>query len=266
MDALRLERAAARGWPASEVEEAGGWLLRATPELQRARSNGALPLVADPEVDLLEAWYAARGRRAGVQVAPLERHGALDDRLAARGYVADYEVDVLTAPAADVPAPAEPVALLSAPSARWLDAWARAEEREDTAAHARTVLAAVTGRAAFALAPRGLGVGLAVRDPEEPVAGLFCLATARAARGQGVGTAVLRALAEWAAGEGGELLYLQVGRRNPAQALYRRHGFTRSHGYHHRTSPAVLPRPPAAGPEGLRSPEPHSATKGRAVS
>jgi GNAT superfamily N-acetyltransferase len=242
MDPLRLERAAARGWPAAEVQEAGGWLLRATPALSRARSNGALPLVPDPDLDLLEAWYAARGRPAGVQVAPLERHGALDDRLAARGYVAEYEVDVLTAPAAAVPAPAEPVALLSAPSPRWLEAWGRAEEREDVAAHARTVLAAVTGRAAFALAPRGLGVGLAVRDPDEAVAGLFCLASARPARGQGIGTAVLRALAEWAAGEGAELLYLQVGRRNPAQALYRRHGFTRAHGYHHRTAP---PRPRA---------------------
>jgi GNAT superfamily N-acetyltransferase len=239
VDALALERAAARGWPASEVEEAGGWLLRATPGLGRARSNGALPLVPDPDVDLLEAWYAARGRPAGVQVAPLERHGGLDDRLAARGYVAEYEVDVLTAPAADLPAPAEPVALLSAASSRWLDAWGRAEEREDTPAHARTVLAAVAGRAAFALSPRGLGVGMAVRDPREPVAGLFCLATSRAARGQGVGTAVLRALAEWAAGDGAELLYLQVGRRNPAQALYRRHGFTRSHGYHHRTAPSA---------------------------
>ena len=245
MDALALERAAARGWPASEVEEAGGWLLRATPGIGRARSNGALPLVPDPDVRVLEAWYSARGLPPAAQVAPLERHGALDDRLAARGYVASYEVDVLTVPAADVPAPAEPVALLSAPSPRWLEAWGRAEEREDAAAHARTVLAAVTGRAAFALAPRGLGVGMAVRDPDEPVAGLFCLATARVARGQGVGTAVLRALAEWAAGEGAELLYLQAGRRNPAQALYRRHGFTRAHGYHHRTAPA---RGPAADP------------------
>jgi len=229
-------RAAARGWPAEEVEERGGWLLRATPGLDRARSNGALPLVPDPRLEVLEAWYAARGRPAAVQVAPLERHGALDDRLAARGYVAEYEVDVLTAPAAGVPAPAEPVALLPAPSPRWLEAWGRAEERDDVAAHARTVLAAVTGRAAFALAPRGLGVGLAVRDTEEPVAGLFCLATARAARGQGIGTAVLRALVEWAAGEGAAELYLQVGRRSPAQALYRQHGFTRTHGYHHRTA------------------------------
>jgi len=248
MDALGLERAAARGWPASETEEAGGWLLRSTPGIGRARSNGALPLVTDPDLDVLEAWYAERGRPAAVQVAPLEAHGALDDRLAARGYLAAYEVDVLTAAAPDVPAPTEPVALLTAPSPRWLDAWGRAEEREDAAAHARTVLAGVAGRAAFALAPRGLGVGLAVRDPQEPVAGLFCMATARAARGQGVGTAVLRALAEWAAGEGAELLYLQAGRRNPAQALYRRHGFTRAHGYHHRTAPS--------GRRGARDPRP----------
>ena len=60
VDALALERAAARGWPASDVEEAGGWLLRATPGLGRARSNGALPLVADPDLGLLAAWYAAR--------------------------------------------------------------------------------------------------------------------------------------------------------------------------------------------------------------
>jgi GNAT superfamily N-acetyltransferase len=238
LDLLSLERAAARGWPASEAEETGGWLLRATPGLARARSNGALPLVADPDLGVLEAWYALRSRPAAVQVSPLERSGALDARLAARGYVAAFETDVLTASPGDVAPPVEPVALLSAPSPRWLDAWGRAEEREDTGAHARTVLAGVAGRAAFALAPRGLGVGIAVRDPQLAVAGLFCLATARAARGQGIGTAVLRALAEWAGGEGATLLYLQVGRRNPAQALYRRHGFARSHGYHHRTRSA----------------------------
>jgi GNAT superfamily N-acetyltransferase len=97
-----IERAAAAAWPAGEVEERGGWLLRHTPGLDRARSNAALPLVAQPDPAVATAWYATRGAPALVQVAPLERRGVLDAALVGAGWEERTRVDVLAARAANV--------------------------------------------------------------------------------------------------------------------------------------------------------------------
>lgn len=230
-----IERAAAAAWPAVEVEERYGWLLRHTPGLDRSRSNAALPLAPHPDVGQAAAWYAARGAPALVQVAPLEERGALDAELEAAGWAVRMRVDVLAARAGDVPAPERPVAVLGSAALRWLDAWALAEERSDAAAHHALVFSRLPpGRAAYALAPGGASAGLAVLT-DGGACGLFCMATRRDARRRGLATAVLAGLAEWARGEGATLLYLQVLAENAeAQALYRRAGFTRSHGYVHR--------------------------------
>jgi len=231
----QIERAAAAAWPALEVEERDGWLLRHTPGLDRARSNAALPLVAEPDPAVVEAFGAARGAPPLVQVAPLEARAALDARLAAAGWTARMRVDVLTARVADLAAPTQPVAVLSTPAPRWLDAWARAEERTDAAAHAELVFSRMPpGRAAYALAPGGACVGLAVCT-DDGACGLFCMAARREARRRGLASAVLAGLAEWARGAGAILVYLQVLESNvEAHALYARAGFTRSHGYVHR--------------------------------
>lgn len=231
-----IERAAAAAWPAVEVEERDGWLLRHTPGLDRARSNAALPLAPHPDVGQAVAWYAARGAPACVQVAPLEQRGALDAELGAAGWTVRMYVDVLAAEADAVAAPQRPVAVLGSAVPRWLDAWAVAEERADAAAHHALVFSRIApGRAAYALAPGGASVGLAVLT-DGGACGLFCMATRRDARRRGLAAAVLRALAEWARSEGATLLYLQVLAENAeAQALYRGAGFIRSHGYVHRS-------------------------------
>lgn len=236
-----LQRACAAAWPATEEVERDGWLLRSTPGLARLRSNGALPLRDGLDVAVVDRFYAERGQPARIQVEPLAQRPLLAVELDRRGWSTGMRVVVHVAEAPDVGAPTEPVALLGAAATRWLDAWARAEERDpgDVAAHARTVFAAVEGRAAWALAPRGLGVGLAVCDPGRTVATVLCLATRREARGQGVATAVLRGLAEWARGEGAPLVAVQVLEGNaPALALYARHGFALHHRYTHRQAPA----------------------------
>ncbi len=233
-----IERAAAAAWPAAEAEEREGWLLRATPGLDRLRSNAALPLRDAGDVAVVERWYAARGRPALVQVAPLEERGRLEAALVAAGWRERMRVDVLTAPAAELAGPARPVALLPRPVPRWLDAWARAEERADTAAHAERVFALLTpGRAAYAVASGGASVGLAVATPGG-ACGLFCMATRHDARRRGLAADVLAGLAGWAREAGAHTLYLQVLAANrPAQGLYARAGFTRSHGYVHRSPP-----------------------------
>lgn len=233
-----IERAAAAAWPALEVEERAGWLLRSTPGLDRARSNAALPLEANPDPEVVVDWCGTRGVPALVQVAPLEARGALDAELDAGGWVVRMRVDVLTVPAADVAAASQPVAVLGAPGPRWLDAWALAEERTDVVLHHELVFSRIaSGRAAYALAPGGASVGLAVLG-DEGTCGLFCMATRPDARRRGLATAVLGALAEWAHEREAEMLYLQVLAENPAaHALYSRAGFTRSHGYVHRAAP-----------------------------
>jgi RimJ/RimL family protein N-acetyltransferase len=237
---MLIEELASRAWPAAEAHRADGWLLRHTPALTRRRSNSALPLddpdALDPSV--VEAFYARRGGRPLVQVAPAEHHARLDSVLARRGWSVEGATDVLVAPVDDVLERMRPgeVAIRSRADAQWIGAWAACEGRADADEHRREVLARIEPAAAYALARDGAGVGLCVC--ERGWAGLFGIATARHARRRGVAQAVVHALSRWAADRGAQRLYLQVEADNaPAHALYARAGFTRSHSYHYRLAP-----------------------------
>jgi ribosomal protein S18 acetylase RimI-like enzyme len=236
---LLVEELAARAWPAAETVRADGWLLRHTPSLTRRRSNSALPL-GDGSGDLtvVDGFYARRGARARVQVAPAEQHAGLDAELARRGWSRNAPTDVLVADVDAVIGRTKPgaVALSGHPDPGWVAAWGACEERPDAEEHARVVLARIEPAAAYARTAGDLGVGLAVC--ERGWAGLFCVATAAGARGRGIAGHVVHALARWAAGRGARGLYLQVDADNaPAQALYARTGFRRAHGYHYRVAP-----------------------------
>jgi ribosomal protein S18 acetylase RimI-like enzyme len=235
---LPVEEIAARGWPAAEAHRRDGWLLRHTPSLTRRRSNSALPLADHPDPALVEDFYARRGARALVQVAPAEERTGLDAELARREWTREGPTDVLVADAAAVLAATAPdaVTLAARPDAGWIAAWAACEERADADEHARTVLARIEPPAAYARAADDLGVGLAVC--ERGWAGLFCVATAASARRRGIASHVVHALTTWAVEHGARRLYLQVESTNAAaHALYERAGFTRSHGYHYRAAP-----------------------------
>jgi N-acetylglutamate synthase len=218
--AAAVELRAARAVTAAEAVARDGWLLRATPGSARKRSNSALPLHVAPadaaDADALaaiEAFYRARELSPLVQVAPLEAHGALDAALAARGWQAVSPTDVLVADAAAVAAAAAP-------------------------APAPGVALAIddAGQATATLDGRAVGAGRAVLDAGW--SGLFAIETVPEARRRGVARTLVGALAGWSAARGCDRLYLQVTVANePAQALYRALGFTRSHGYHYRVAP-----------------------------
>jgi hypothetical protein len=81
----QLERLAARAWPADEVEEVEGWLLRRTVGVDRRRSNSLLP-PADPSaatrtVDLALATAEELDFSTTIQVSPAEGHLRLDAEL-----------------------------------------------------------------------------------------------------------------------------------------------------------------------------------------
>jgi len=217
-----------------------GWLLRATPDLQRGRLNSALPLIRDPGLDAVEAFYAERGLPPQVQVTPADGHPALTGELDARDWGSRWPSAVYSGPAAGVAAvaTAADVELLDEATADWLAAWSRCEGRdlEDVALHAQLVLARLGGRATYALAAGGAAVGLVVADAG--LAGMFCVAVDRAQRRRGLGSAVVGALAAHASERGASEVYLEVEERNAAAiALYASLGLSRRYGYVHRTAP-----------------------------
>jgi N-acetylglutamate synthase len=228
----------AAAWPPAIAQARDGWLLRATPGVPRGRLNSALPLVGDPDLAVVEDFYAARGIPAQVQVTPLDGHPALTAELDARGWGARWPSTVLAGPAA-LGEPAAEIELRPRPDATWLAAWGAAEGRdpEDVGAHADAVLAQLGGRAAYAISAERDAVGIAVAG--DGLCGLFCIATRPDRRRAGRGAAAVATLAGWARGRGAGRLCLEVEQRNaPALALYARLGFTRRYDYLHRVAPA----------------------------
>jgi ribosomal protein S18 acetylase RimI-like enzyme len=239
----RLEAHAVEAWPATVSERVdGGWVLRATPGLDRGRSNHALPPCRPlwageiPEaIERVEAFARKHGIPAGIQVSPLSLHRALTQELDRRGWGTRWPVLVL---AAQIDGTAEPPAglvldLADHATPDWLAAWARCEPGRDVDAHAETVFRRLAGRATFARMADDAAVGIAVEA--DGLVGLFCLAVDPIRRRSGLGTALVRALL---AGSRADVAYLQVEEGNaPAVALYTRLGFAEAYRYCHRVAP-----------------------------
>jgi GNAT superfamily N-acetyltransferase len=198
----RLEAHAVEAWPATVTERVdGGWVLRATPGLDRGRSNHALtpcrPLRSEEipgAVERVEAFAQAYGIHTGIQVSPLSLHGALQHELDRQGWGTRWPVLVLAAQRDEEAAAwASSVSVEHADRAtpEWLDAWARCEPGRDVEAHARTVFPRLAGRATFARLD-DVAVGIAVEA--DGLVGLFCLAVDPARRRAGLGTALVRSL------------------------------------------------------------------------
>lgn len=237
----RLEAHAIEAWPATVTERVdGGWVLRATPGLDRGRSNHALtpcrPLWSNEipgAIERVEAFARAHGIHTGIQVSPLSLHGALERELDRRGWGKRWPVLVLAArrdsqtwSSSAVPERTDRA------TPEWLGTWARCEPGRDVDSHARTVFGLLAGRATFA---RLDDAAVAIAVEADGVVGLFCLAVDPERRRAGLGTRLVRALL---AGSAAGVAYLQVEESNaPAVALYRRLGFGEAYRYCHRLAP-----------------------------
>ena len=238
-----MEAHAIDAWPASITERLdGGWVLRATPGLDRGRSNHALTPCRELSASELPGAIAAvqafarrHGIHAGIQVSPLSWHATLQGELDRRGWQTRWPVLVLAA-ARDAEVWSDsgqgPLEWADRATPEWLAAWARCEPGRDVEAHAQTVFPRLAGRATFGRFGES-AVGIAVEGDD--LVGLFCLAVDPACRRSGLGTALVRGLL---AGSGASVAYLQVEERNaPAVALYKRLGFGEAYRYCHRTEP-----------------------------
>lgn len=235
----RLEAHAIDAWPATVSERVdGGWVLRATPGLDRGRSNHALTpcrrLSASEIPDAIarvESFAARRGIPAGIQVSPLSLHDTLTSELDRRAWGTRWPVLVLAAQVGGVGSELVlDVADRATPD--WLASWARCEPGRDVEAHARTVFSRLAGRARF-VRLADAAVGIAVES--DGLVGLFCLAVDPARRREGLGTGLVRALL---ARSKASVAYLQVESSNaPAIGVYERLGFSEAYRYCHRVAP-----------------------------
>lgn len=235
----RLEAAAVQAWPARITRHTeGGWLLRATPGLDRGRSNNALtpcrPIgqhEIDPALEQVRTFAQEHAIVPGIQVSPTFLHAGLQAELDRQGWSTNWPTVVLTGP---VPHPTEhsgrSLTVADHASPEWLVAWAQCEPGRDVRSHADTVFELLRGRARFGRIGSE-AVGIAVEA--EGVVGTFCVAVDPARRRERLGTAIVEGLL---ATSQAELAYLQVEERNrPALALYERLGFSESYRYCHRT-------------------------------
>lgn len=247
-----VEALAAQAWPSAQREEHEGWTLRHTPSVARRRCNSALPPVEDglPSSSALASvieFYRARQLNACIQVTPVESHAMLDTELHSRGWQRDAVTDVLLAPVTQVITSVAlerdvDVMVDSSPNTGWLDAWASIEQRADASETARQVLARIQAPTGYVMAHvEGVPAGVGLIVYQHAWAGVFCMATDPLMQRRGVARSVLHTAAQMGRRRNCRHLYLQVEHDNlPAQALYARASFVRSHGYHYRFAPQTL--------------------------
>ena len=241
-----LEELAANAWPAAVNQNVDGWILRyASGVSRRANSTFALRCGEgdlDARIAVVEAFYARRGLPGRFHVSPAVTPSDLDAQLAERGYRIDAPTGVQTAPLAQVVERTAvdsrfEISLLDAPNDAWFEIYHLDPTHQRSQLPVRADIMARTGPpAAFALVrldgrPIAAGQGVAERG----WLGLFSLVTHPEFRRQGVGTALIRALAEWGAEQGAEGIYLQVMETSlAALSLYERLGFRTLYQYYYR--------------------------------
>jgi GNAT superfamily N-acetyltransferase len=261
----QLERLAARGWPADEVVEVEGWLLRRTLGVDRRRCNSLLP-PADPAaaartVDLALATAEELDFTLAVQVSPAEGHRRLDETLQARGMTFGGESLVLAGPLRGTPTPAaditiglqagppDPGPVAAAPAiaveladltTEWVDVWGAVSGIDGTRETAELVLSQLGDRARFATAVDTASqetLGVCIGVAEDGWLGLFSLTVRESAHRRGIATLIVNTLESWAATTGAQQTYLQVEADNPsALTFYANRGFHIAHSYHYRSA------------------------------
>lgn len=239
MDIAALERIAARAWPAAEEARLGGWLLRAASG-HTGRANSCWTLAAPDRpaaaaIEVVEAWYAARGltplfRTSDGATAP----AGLADLLAARGYAPEMETVTMLGPLS--PQVDEAVSLSAASDEGFRAVLFGVHHRGDGDAQERLeVLSRIRSPVAFAKLPLdGQAAAVGVCAVEGEWAGLSAMRTLDSARRRGLARRVVGALHAFAAEAGATRGYLQVEAQNaPAIALYRSLGFAPAFSYRH---------------------------------
>jgi GNAT superfamily N-acetyltransferase len=186
-------------------------------------------------VDAAARWYDARGLQPSAQL-PGRASRPADAAFAAAGWARDEDVLVLTGPLTPSGADGVPVHLGTTPGDDWLAGYRH--RGADLPPVARQVLANADDVvfASVRLTPEPAPLAAVARGVlTDGWLGVTALTVAEEHRRQGLATAVMGALQDWASTRGGHSLYLQVTAGNTAaRTLYRRAGLIEHHRYHYR--------------------------------
>jgi len=239
VDDLELERIAALGWRGLDVENLGGWLLRAAGGWT-GRSNSVLPLGSpglplDAALEYVRGWYRARDLAPTIQL-PLPALAELEEALRERGWTDRWGALVLVAGvgalrAAQLAVPGlPPVTVAESPDPAWLAAYHYRGGALPAVAADVLRVADSPGFASVRL--DGVPVAICRLAVDEGWVGVTAVEVDPAHRRRGFATHLLAGAVEWAAARGARGVHLQVDSDNaPALAVYEKLGFRRHHHY-----------------------------------
>lgn len=244
-----------RAWPAIDVEEHNGWVLRSAGSVtQRANSVWPAQTPADPQEALAAAmaWYVQRRQPLIFQLTRRDSNVALEHLLDSRKFSRQSETLIMTATAAEahvryVPVSNFDVILADAPSEEWLDLWWSVDGRGGLIERdiARTILTGSPSIYASAVSKDGTVLGTGRLATVDGWGGLYSMAVHPDARRQGIARSVMAALLEAGRAMGLHDFWLMVTAANiGAQELYANAGFAEAGRYHYRQAP--LRRAPGA--------------------
>ncbi|MFN8482478.1 MAG: GNAT family N-acetyltransferase [Anaerolineae bacterium] len=240
-----IEELAMNAWPAAITQTLDGWRLRFNWGVT-SRANSVWPNDAGTELSLDERlrivadFYTRRDAPPQYQISPAACPPHLDARLAQLGYAVHSLTCVQTASLTDVldaSSQTGNVHVAHTCTDAWFEAYAQAEgANAQSAVLRRGIVERIGPRVAFAqlnLGDETAAVGMGVL--ERGWLGIFNMSTHPACRRRGAATAVLGAMARWAAENGATRAYLQVVDSNaPARGLYEGLGFKTLYHYHYR--------------------------------
>ncbi|MEM7334130.1 MAG: GNAT family N-acetyltransferase [Chloroflexota bacterium] len=239
-----IEQIALETWPAEEMVDCDGWVLRASRgTTSRANSvwpnqdNGRLSLTQ--KIEAAESFYQSRNLTVKFQVNPISKPVNLAQTLLAKGYKAVGHVVVQTAVISSRQPPINPQ-LLFIHSDRLTAGWLKFHQdgnqysEEETAVRGGIMRRITTPVVYLEAELNGETVGIGSAILMNGWLGILNMRTADAVKRQGVGTAVLTKLLQWGQQKGATKTFLQVVAKNqPAQALYRQFGYETVYGYHY---------------------------------
>jgi ribosomal protein S18 acetylase RimI-like enzyme len=232
--ARELEPVAARGWPAAECDEIGGWRLHAASGFS-GRINACWPLddpglPVDDAVQRTERWYSTRDLPTRFKIVE-ETAPVLVSHLAARGYQASAPTLVMVG---DVTGTVEPgVRTAATLDADFLKVFAASQAAVAGDARERLeALERVSPPRFFAVAGDGAPAAVGACAVEEQWVGIFAMRTHPDHRRRGLARRVLSTLLAHAEQSGARRAYLQVEAANLGVVeLYRRAGFSEAYRY-----------------------------------
>ncbi|MGZ4615909.1 MAG: GNAT family N-acetyltransferase [Actinomycetes bacterium] len=235
-----LQAICSAGWPARETEPLGDWQLRAHAGVT-GRANSTMA-VGDPgrpvdeALQVVRRWYAARDLPPLLQVPLVDPANlAAADLGWERQHVTIVQVAPVGALLSSLPRRDDLTAVVEpTPSADWLSLMHDLDGCDPESHVAILTGPPVVG---FATTYRGGDpVGIGRVSVEGHWAGITSVDVAASGRREGIGSAVMRTLVDWAAEQGADATYLQVRAGNEAALrLYAALGYVTHHPYCYRS-------------------------------